>query len=103
MVIGADHATFEQRPKRFDVVCMNLAPHVFALAVIDGAMFYTLVDVPLGGILIGCDQRDLFADSMAHKAAQSLGVHIADDLSDHVTLALDSSNHADLAIADSLA
>ena len=61
LMIGADHATLQQRPEALDVVGVDISAHVFAFAVIDGLVMYAFVEIPIGRILIGRDQRDLLA------------------------------------------
>ena len=69
----------------------------------DGLMAHAAVDVVVGRILIGRDQRNLFIDRVVHEASERPGVRFADNLANHVAFALDSANHAHLAVTDGFA
>lgn len=68
-MIGADNATLEQRPERFDVVCVDHASDVFALAVMDGSMAYAPVHVAVILLFVRGKKRHPIADHIADEAA----------------------------------
>jgi hypothetical protein len=101
LVEGSNEATLEQAPKAFDVVRVDVPAHVLASAVLYLFVRHPDAHVVIGLIFVRRDERDFLADGSPNKPAQRLCVRIADDLADDVAFALDSANHANLAVADS--
>src|SRR5208282_4081992 len=56
VMIRAKHATLEQRPERFDAVCMDLTAHVLAGTVRDHFVRHRPFQIAITGVLIGRDQ-----------------------------------------------
>ena len=102
IVVGAHDSALQQRPEAFDVVRMNLSAHVFVLAMIDGLVPETPVDVVISAIVISCDQRDFFVDRMVDESSEGPRICFADHLADDVAFALNCADHSDLAVADGL-
>lgn len=82
---------------------MNVAAHVLAARMAHGLMRHASAHKFVSWIFVSRDQRNFLISCAAHERAESRGVHRANDASHDVALALDSSDHADLAIADCLA
>ena len=55
VMVGADHATFQECPERLDIVGMDFAAHVFILAVID--RFMATPKMAVAGVLISNYKR----------------------------------------------
>src|SRR5260370_42283138 len=97
-MVGSDDSAFQQRPKRFDRVCMRDAAHVFAsrmtdklmLAVIDG-------DCVVRAVFVRDDERCVSLSYLANEARQSVRVSAFNHLADHVTLAGDCADDRHLA------
>lgn len=97
MMVGSDHATFQQRPKGIDVGGVNVAAHVFALAVIHGFVIETILQQTIAGMLIGRDQRHLIADGLAHKPVKCFGLGIFDHPANNVALTSNRADNGDFA------
>src|SRR5437879_613027 len=59
IVIGADHAALEQRPERFQVVCVDLAAHIFMRLVIDVLMRESLMKFLIASGFVRGNKRNL--------------------------------------------
>jgi hypothetical protein len=70
VVVSAEHSTLEQRPERFDAVRMDLAANVFAVAVLNDFVQHRPFQVAIARVLIGRDQLNLVADSVADELSQ---------------------------------
>ena len=61
VVVSADHATLEQAPERFNIVGVDVAANINAVAVADD--FVRIVgNLPIGRMLIGRQQTHLVGD-----------------------------------------
>jgi hypothetical protein len=98
VVKRSDDSALEQTPKAFDVVRMDLAAHVFMLAMLHGLMRQAKIVVTL--VFIGRDQIDFFIDNLAHESVVSLSVGIAHHLADDVAFAADCADDAAFAEAE---
>jgi hypothetical protein len=97
MVIGTDDATLEQAPEVFKIVRVNLAAHIFTLAMRHKFVFVALsVQVAISAMLIGCDQINLLADGVADESIKRLSVGVFDNLADHVAFPANCSDDAHL-------
>jgi hypothetical protein len=59
VVIGADHATLEQRPERFEIVGMDFAAHVFVRFVVNVLVRECLMQLLIASRFIRGDQTNL--------------------------------------------
>ena len=101
VMIGADHATFQQRPERFDAVCVVLAAHVLARRMLNRVMLHA--EMRVGRILVGHNDSHPVLRDAAHETVERARIRVADDASHDISLAFDCSDDADFAIADCFA
>src|SRR5271166_5041972 len=89
VVVSAHDPALQERPERFDVVRVNQAANVLALAVADRLMRQSLpaIQILVAGMLIGRDQFNLAADGFRDKAVKCRHIGMLDHLADHVSLA----------------
>ena len=97
VVIGADDSAFEQAPKRFQIVRMDLATHIFMRLVIDMLMRECLMELLIASRFIGRNKADIGRYGLAHKLRHGFGRSIFDDLANHVTFAADRADNCGLA------
>jgi hypothetical protein len=91
IVIRADHAALEQAPKRFDVVRVNVAAHVNAVAMPNN--FVRIIrDLTVGRVLIGREQCHFVRDRLFDEPIEGCSVCLFDHFTDHVALTTDSAN-----------
>jgi hypothetical protein len=97
---GADHATLDQRPEALDRVGMDRADNtlsdVFPFTVIDGFVREAIAQAPVAEKIIGAKQADLGRDGLIDEALKRAGGHVADNASNHVSLALDRADNGGL-------
>jgi hypothetical protein len=98
VVIGADHAAFQERPERFDIVGVHVAAYPLFLRMVDALMRASKQPVAL--ILVRSDQRNLVARYLADETGQGGRIQGSDDFADHIAFTLDSSNHANFVEAN---
>ena len=98
VVVGADHTAFEQRPKRFHVVRVDFAAHVFTLTVLYDFMRHRPLEIAVAGVFIGRNQINFVADSLAHEARQRFCIGVFDHLADDISLTRDRSDDRNFAI-----
>lgn len=103
VVVRANDAAFEQCPEALNVVRMNLAAHVFALAMIDGLVPDATVDIVVCAVVISRDQRDFLIDRMMDEPSESTRIRFADHLAYDAALAFDCADDTHLAEANGLA
>src|SRR5258708_19903711 len=86
IVIGADDSALEQRPERFDVVCVNDAANVLALSVANRLVRESLpaIQILVARVLIGSDEFNFAADSLRDKAMERRHIGVLDHLEDHI-------------------
>src|SRR6516225_9251727 len=72
LVIGADHAALEHRPKAFDRICVNDNAHILALGVANDGMGVLVFHVAVARPFVGHDQFNLVADRLTDKALENL-------------------------------
>lgn len=87
-----DHATLEQAPERFDVVCMHVPSYILAFLMLHRFMWEFPAQATIAGKFIRGHQRDSFIHGMTHKLVQGDTIRALNHLADHITLA---SNRAD--------
>jgi hypothetical protein len=92
VVIGADDSPLQERPERFDILSVHVAAYVFASAVANGFMGHNPSEIAIAGVLIGRDQINLVADSLANESSQGGRIRVLDHLADDVALARDRAN-----------
>jgi hypothetical protein len=97
IVIGADHAAFEQIPKALDIVGMHLAAHVFVCPMRDHFVPIEMAQVTVSARFIGRDQANLFGHGLFHEAAQRIGGSVLDDPANNIALAGDRADDRHLA------
>src|SRR5262245_15831090 len=97
MVKATHNPALQERPERVNVLGVNLTAHVFASAMPHGVVLVVLIQIPITGMLIGRNQRNVISDCRAHKAVKRGGVRVLDDLGDNHSLASDSADHSNLA------
>jgi hypothetical protein len=83
IVVGADHATLEQRPKRFQIIGMYFAAHVLMRFVINMFVRECLREFLIASGFIRCNQADFVRHRIADEAAHSIHRSIFDDFADH--------------------
>ncbi len=94
VVKTAHDAALEQAPERFDVVGVDLAPHVLASRVRYGVVLITYrFQVVIAAMLVCCDQINLVAHGSAHETIQGGRISVLDHLADDVAFATDSADH----------
>jgi len=84
--------------KRFNRIGVNFATDVFAARVRHRFVANAATDVVVVLVVIGRDQFDAVADDLADESGQRASLRVSDDSADHVALALNSTNHADLEV-----
>src|SRR5437016_2943182 len=88
MMIAAHHATFEQRPERFNRVGMDRANYVLILTMLDDSVGHPAVrDGVITAMLIRCDQCDLLRDHLANKSHHGRAICVSDHLTNDIALA----------------
>jgi hypothetical protein len=98
VMVGSDHATFQQRPKTFDALSVNVAAHVFARAVTNELMLAIVdADGVVGAEIVSDNQRCARLGYFANESGQSVGIDMLDHLADHVALARDCADDRHLA------
>jgi len=97
VVICPDDTTFQKCPETLDIICVDLAAHVFASAVIDRFMRTPKMAVAL--VIVGHDQRNFGIGDVANEAAQGASVGIANHPADHVPFPRDRADDSNLAVA----
>ena len=96
IVIGADHATLEKRPERFNVVRVHFATHVFTLTVTNRLMRIGGRQKPITTVLVGRDQRDIICDGLTDESIECRRIGALDYFADHVAFAGDRADHRGL-------
>lgn len=96
VVIGAHHATLEQAPKAVEVGRMDVPSHVFFAGMVHGLMRVFLMQLAVSRPFIGSHQGHAGINRFSHKLAQGMAVRAFDDLADHVPLAGNRANDANL-------
>ena len=100
VMIGSDHATLEQRPKRIDVRSLNFAANVLASRVRHGIVREAKrVQIAIALPFIGRDQINLVAYHFADEAIKGLGVRVLDHLADYIAFPADGSDNRNLVAA----
>src|ERR1700676_932807 len=98
VVIGADDSTLKQCPKGIDALSVNLTTHILASRVRDHFMrIWCVFQVAIAGVLIGRDQFNLVADSLADEFGQGLSIRVLDHFADDVPFARNCANYRNLA------
>lgn len=97
IVIRPDDAPLQEAPEVFDVIRVNAAAHVFALAMMDGFVRVEMLQIRVANILVSRDQGDFVLDGLFHEKAQGVGIGFFDRLTDHVTLARNRADDGHLA------
>ena len=87
------HATLEDRPEALDGVGVDCANDVLPLRVIDDFVWILFLQLPIAHPLIGHQQTHVIRHGFTHEAGQSLSLHVRNDASYHVALALNRSDH----------
>jgi hypothetical protein len=101
IMVGADDSALEQCPERIEVRGVDLAAHILAVRMINGFVRETKrVQVAVSAIFIGRNQFNLVAHSLADKLIERLGAGILDNLANHIALAADRADDANLAGAN---
>ena len=73
-----DNATFQKRAERFNVVVMDHAAKVPALAVADEFMRQpACFQRAITRVLVGCDEADVVAESLANESIERIGFTLA--------------------------
>lgn len=99
VVIGADHAPLQQAPEAVQVGRVDVPAHILALRVVHGLVRVLPLQASIARMFIGRDQRDVFAHGLTDETAQRDAVRILDDLADHIALASNRADDADLIAA----
>lgn len=92
-MIRTHNPALEQRPKAFDGVGMNSADYVFALAVIDHAVWVLFVKAHVATPLVCAKQTDLLRNGALHESGQSLSANAIDDAGNYATFATHSTSN----------
>ena len=90
------HATLEQAPERFDIVRVNLAAYIFALAMTDCFVWIDGLQPAVTGMLIRRYQVNLIADRFVYKAIQRRSIGTLNNLTDDIAFPANRTNHSDL-------
>jgi hypothetical protein len=69
-VIGANNASLQERPERFNIVRMNLAAHVLAASMMHGLMPDAATKIVVFLLFIGRYKRNFIADDLANEPLQ---------------------------------
>src|SRR6267378_2052052 len=86
-MVGAMIPAFEQRPKRFDVVHMNVAPDILFLGMVDRFVAVkSLFEVMVCVVIVRHNDR-VTGDVFPHNALQGFLIGVFDRLSNHFSLA----------------
>jgi hypothetical protein len=92
LVIGADNATFNQRPKALDCLGVHSANNIFATGVVNRLMRIFLAQMFVTDPLIAAQQANLVGDGFADEAFQGHGLNVLDNPSDDIATSLDSAD-----------
>src|SRR5260221_10722660 len=99
VVISAHNPAFEQRPKRLNVVRVDIAAYVFATSMMDGFMPHAATEIVVFLLFVGRHERDLIADDLANEAATRSRIRFADHLADYVALTFNRADDANLSVS----
>jgi len=97
LVVGANHATLEQRPERFNRVCVDRSDHILLFGMVDGLVIVGAAEIPVGTAFIGRQQARIARYRLAHEIRLLLRAIAGDRLTDHVPLASYRADHGSLA------
>ena len=97
MMKAAHNATLEERPERFEVVCVNLPANIFALAVVHSLVWKILFQEAITGVFVRRNQIDRFTDGLANECIQRDSIRTLDNLADDISLPANSSDDANFA------
>ena len=92
LMVGANHASFQQRPETFDVLSVNRADDILSLSMINGLMRVGGAKTTIADPLIGREQADLLGYDLANEAFQRRTVNAVDDTGNDPTAALHSAD-----------
>jgi hypothetical protein len=96
VVVRPDNSALQEAPKILDIVRVDAAAHVFALAMLNGLMRVEMLQIGVANIFVSRDQRDLIRDRLFNEKAQGVRVGLFDRLADDITLARYRTDHSHL-------
>lgn len=97
IVIRADDTTLQQAPEAINVGRVYIPAHILALGVIDRLMREFTLQAGIACVLIRGDQGHASIHRFPHERAKGHAVRVLNDFADHVTLAGNGTDNADLA------
>src|SRR5262249_23620284 len=90
-------AALQNRPKRLDVVGMNLATYILAFAVRYCLMPQAApLQEPIARMFVRRDQTNILADCLAHKAIKRDRIGVLDNPANYISLAANRADHSNL-------
>jgi hypothetical protein len=87
LVIAADDAALNQRPKTLDCIGVNRADNVLARLVVNDAVIVAVVQAVVAGIVIRAEQTDAIGNSFVDEFLDRFAVSVGNDAGDYVALA----------------
>lgn len=101
VMVRSNHAAFQQRPKTFDALRVDIPAYILASRMADELMFAVVdADGVVGAKLIRNHERCVSLRNFANKSSQSVRVRALNHFADNVTFACDCANDRHLAGRD---
>lgn len=97
IVVGADDSALQERPKRVQILGVDHPGNVLASGVVNGVVRIYSVQALIAYVLIGCDKRDLVADSFGHEPFERFTAEILNHAANYIALATDRPDDASFA------
>lgn len=97
LVIGADHAALNQRPKTFNRVGVNSTDNVLVFAVVNHFVRKRSGQIDVTGPRVRSQEADLVGNGFPNELGYARAINTFQDASDDFALALDCADNADLA------
>src|SRR5215469_1131999 len=94
VLVGAHHATLQERPEILAAIGMHFTAHVFAFAVLDDLMREKFAKLAVSRMLVCRQQAYVGRYGLMNETVQRLATGILDHLADDVSFARDSADYS---------